>query len=133
MLFLLRLTFWILVICLLLPGSREDNRRLMTSAERTVSDVRGFCQRNPDVCEDARITMTSMLSRLKNGAEVVQTWLAEDSAKSGANGEPSPSAAPAQSQPPANGAPQQLRLVPRWQDSLNPADKQLPWRGPARL
>jgi hypothetical protein len=134
MLFLLRLTFWVLLICLLLPGSREDNRRLMNSAERTVSDVRGFCQRNPDVCEDARITMTSLLTKLKNGAELVQTWLAVEAKDGEAGAAPSAPAAPQESQPaPKGAAGQPLRLVPRWQDSLNPADKALPWRGPAQL
>ena len=62
--FLLRLAFWILVICLLLPGATQDNRKCSISAERTVADVRGFCGRNPDVCDDARIAMTSMLAKL---------------------------------------------------------------------
>ncbi len=133
MLFLLRLAFWTLVICLLLPGSREDNRRLMNSAEKTVSDVRGFCQRNPEVCEDARVTMTSMLTKLKSGAELLQTWLAPDQPKGGDEGGTSlGSPAPADSAP-AKGTSQPPRLVPRWQDSLNPADKQMPWRGPAHL
>ena len=52
MFFLLRMAFWLMLICLLLPGSSEDNRRLITSAEKTVNDVRGFCQRNPQVCDD---------------------------------------------------------------------------------
>ncbi len=133
MLFLLRLAFWVLLICLLLPGSREDNRRLMNSAERTVSDVRGFCQRNPDVCEDARITMTSLLTKLKAGAELVQTWLAAETKDGEAGAAPSAPASPP-GQPLAKGASgQPLQLVPRWQDSLNPVDKQLPWRGPAQL
>ena len=77
MLFLLRLAFWILVICLLLPGPPQDNHRLLASAQKTVTDVRGFCGRNPDVCENARITMTAMLAKLKNGADLLQAWLAE--------------------------------------------------------
>jgi hypothetical protein len=127
MLFLLRIAFWILFICLLLPGSREDNRRLMNSAERTVSDVRSFCQRNPEVCDDARVSLTLMLSRLKSGAEFVQAWLSEDQGE-GRAAEPAKSQVPAAAQPAAP-----PRLVPKWQDSLNPADKQLPWRGPSRL
>jgi Family of unknown function (DUF5330) len=128
MLFLLRLAFWILLICLLLPGSHEDNRHLINSAERTVNDVRGFCQRNPEVCEDARISLTLMLSRLRNGAELVQTWLAQYKKETDDTSTLPP--APAQSQPsPA----QPPRLLPKWQDSLNPADKQVPWQGPARL
>jgi hypothetical protein len=129
MLFLLRLAFWILLICLLLPGSREDNRRLINSAERTVSDVRGFCQRNPEVCDDARASLTLMLSRLKNGAELVQTWMAREN-----EAEDAPQAPVAQ--PPVQNPPAMApapRLVPKWQDSLNPSDKQPPWRGPSHL
>lgn len=134
MLFLLRLTFWILVICLLVSGSREDNSRLINSAERTVKDVRGFCQRNPDVCEDARIAMTSMLSRLKSGAEVIQTWLA-DGDGSGLAGEVPSSQQPAPQErvAPSSAPAQKFRIMPDWQDSLNPADKRVPWRGPAQL
>jgi Family of unknown function (DUF5330) len=133
MMFLLRLAFWILVICLLLPSSPGDNRRLMSSAERTVSDVRGFCQRNPDVCEDMRITMTSMLAKLKNGAEAIQAWLAHND-KSGEGSGIAPSArAKAEGQTPSKGLRQPPRFMPDWQDSLNPADKQMPWRGPAHL
>ncbi len=99
MLFLLRLAFWILLICLLLPGSREDNRRLMNSAERTVSDMRGFCQRNPEVCEDARVSLTLMLSRLRSGAEIVQTWLAQNATDEGADGTAAPTPAESQQAP----------------------------------
>jgi hypothetical protein len=132
MMFLLRLAFWILVICLLLPTSGDDNRRLMSSAERTVSDVRGFCQRNPQVCEDMRITMTSMLARLKNGAELIEAWLAQEE-KSGETGGDVSTGTPAEGQQPPRGVRQPPRLMPQWQDSLNPADKQMPWRGPAHL
>jgi hypothetical protein len=132
MMFLLRLAFWILVICLLLPDSPGDNRRLLSSAERTVSDLRGFCQRNPDVCEDMRITMTSMLTKLKNGAEFIQALLAQDD-KNGGSGSAAPPAAPAEGQTAAKGGKPPPRLMPNWQDSLNPADKQMPWRGPSNL
>jgi hypothetical protein len=127
MMFLLRLAFWITLICLLLPGSREENSRLISSAERTVSDVRGFCQRNPEVCDDARVTLTSLMTKLKNGAEFMQTWLAQDKAP-GAVDKGAGSAPPEAVQPV-----HPPKLVPRWQDSLNPSDKRPPWRGPAQL
>jgi len=133
MMFLLRLAFWILVICLLLPSSPSDNRRHMASAERTVSDMRGFCQRNPDVCEDVRITMTSMLVKLRNGAEFIQAWLAEREKSREGSGAFPPAAAPAEGQAPSRGVRQPPRLMPNWQDSLNPADKRMPWRGPVQL
>ncbi len=82
MLFLLRLGFWIMLICLLLPSSRQDNRRLISSAEQTVNDMRGFCQRNPQVCDDVRMTMTSLLARFRSGVELLQTWLAEHARES---------------------------------------------------
>jgi hypothetical protein len=132
MMFLLRLAFWILVICLLLPGSPGDNRRLMSSAERTVSDLRGFCQRNPDVCDDMRITMTSVLTRLKSGADFIQALLAQDD-KAAEGGSVGPPPAPAEGQVPPKAVKPAPRLMPNWQDSLNPADKQMPWRGPAHL
>ena len=86
MFFLLRLAFWVMLICLLLPGSHEDNRRLITSAEQTVNDVRGFCQRNPQVCDDMRMSMTALLSRFRSGAELLQTWLAQQSGESEGHG-----------------------------------------------
>ncbi len=134
MLFLLRFAFWLLVICLLLPGQRQDNRRLLSSAERTVNDVRGFCERNPEVCQDVRLAMTSMLTRLKNGAELMQTWLAHDGTKGAeAGGMFSGESASPNSQPSAKSAGQPLRAMPKYEDSLNPSDKEMPWRGPAQL
>ena len=126
MLFLLRLTFWIVLICLLLPGTGDDNQRLVRSAEKTVADVRGFCQRNPDVCEDMRISMTSMLVKLKNGAELVQSWLTENASQPGDGASRGIGKSGAK-----NGEP--VQLVPKWQDSLGPSDRREPWHGPSAL
>jgi Family of unknown function (DUF5330) len=129
--FLLRLAFWILVICLLLPGPPQDNQKLLVSAQKTVADVRGFCGRNPDVCADARVAMTSMLAKLKNGADFLQAWLAQDAAKGTEAGRlyPQQPAPPYPPRAPA-GADQPIQIVPRWGDSLNSSDKEPPWRGP---
>jgi len=122
MFFLLRLAFWVMLICLLLPGSREDNLRLITSAEQTLKDMRGFCQRNPQVCDDVRVSMTTLLTRLRSGAELAQSWLAQESGENEgragliATGPGRSDASP--------------RPVTKWQDSLNISDKQVPWRGP---
>jgi hypothetical protein len=143
MLFLLRLAFWIMLVCLLLPGSREDNRRLISSAEKTVADVRGFCGRNPDVCEDARTTMATLLSRLKSGTELLQVWLSDEEKKDQtrigetSEGRNTPGASPEQEPKVQDGSypaqPVPLRPTPQWRDSLAPGDKQMPWRGPAGL
>ncbi len=122
MFFLLRLAFWITLICLLLPSSGENNRRLITSAELTVNDMRGFCQRNPQVCEDVRASMIDLFARIRGGAEVLQTWLAQHESK-GAGNESALGSGPAKSEAP--------QLVTKWQDSLSTSDRQFPWRGPA--
>ena len=131
MLFLLRLAFWILVICLLLPGAPQDNQRLLTSAQKTVADVRGFCARNPDVCDDARSGMTIMLAKLKSGADLLQTWLSRDTAKPrGGGGMFTNTPAPANPPSAPRGYDQPIQIVPRWGDSLNKSDKVPPWHGP---
>jgi hypothetical protein len=58
MFFLLRMAFWLCVVCVLLPsGSKTtspeakiDASEAVTLASAAVSDVRGFCERQPDAC-----------------------------------------------------------------------------------
>ena len=130
MLFLLRLAFWILVICLLIPGAPQDNRRILTSAQRTVADVRGFCARNPDVCNDARSNMTIMLAKLKKGVDLLQTWLSRDTPKP-RGGAMFPSTPAPANPPPAPGKyDRPIQIAPGWSDSLNKSDRVPPWHGP---
>ena len=57
MFFLLRMAFWLGLVCLLLPGSgrkssdpRIDPTQAMNVASAAVSDARGFCGRQPEAC-----------------------------------------------------------------------------------
>jgi hypothetical protein len=57
MFFLLRMTFWLGVVCVLLPGSGGDSpaakidpASAVSAAGAAVSDMRGFCDRQPDAC-----------------------------------------------------------------------------------
>jgi hypothetical protein len=59
MFFLLRMAFWLTVVCVLLPGSGNksnspeaqiDATQAASLAGAAVSDVRGFCDRQPDAC-----------------------------------------------------------------------------------
>jgi hypothetical protein len=60
MFFLLRMAFWLTVVCVLLPsggGSNStspdaqiDATQAASLAGAAVSDVRGFCDRQPDAC-----------------------------------------------------------------------------------
>jgi hypothetical protein len=59
MFFLLRMAFWLGVVCVLLPGggsqqvapeAQIDAGQAVTLASAAVSDARGFCARQPDAC-----------------------------------------------------------------------------------
>jgi len=57
MFFLLRMTFWLGLVCVLLPGSGDnkataqiDAASAVTAAGAAVSDMRGFCDRQPQAC-----------------------------------------------------------------------------------
>ncbi len=133
MLFFLRLAFWLLVICLLLPGAPQDSQRIVTSAQKTVADVQGFCGRNPDVCRDARSAMTVMLAKLKNGADLLQTWLSSGGGKSSRPGGLYPNIpAPAKFRSAPRWDGQAVQIVPEWGNNLNQSDRAPPWRGPGQ-
>ncbi len=58
MFFLLRMTFWLGLVCVLLPGSggdapaaKIDPASAVTAAGAAVTDMRGFCERQPQACE----------------------------------------------------------------------------------
>lgn len=57
MFFLLRVAFWLGVVCVLLPGGGEnraspniDTADAVSAAGAAVSDMRGFCERQPQAC-----------------------------------------------------------------------------------
>jgi Family of unknown function (DUF5330) len=58
MFFLLRMAFWLGVVCVLLPSggaktpdAQIDATQAVTLAAAAVSDARGFCERQPDACK----------------------------------------------------------------------------------
>jgi hypothetical protein len=58
MFFLLRMAFWLGVVCVLLPGGGNDTQAgpkidtadAVSAAGAAVSDMRGFCDRQPQAC-----------------------------------------------------------------------------------
>jgi hypothetical protein len=56
MFFLLRMAFWLGLVCVLLPGGSKtpdakiDATQAVTAASAAVQDMRGFCDRQPDAC-----------------------------------------------------------------------------------
>jgi hypothetical protein len=73
-----------------------------------------------------RTSMTSLLTRFRSGAELLQIWLAQQSAEGEEHG--SVTERGVARKPGRSDAPPQP--VAKWQDSLSSSDRQLPWHGP---
>ena len=92
MFFLLRMAFWLGVVCVLLPGgmkqaspdSQIDATQAMTLAGAAVSDARGFCDRQPDACKVGGKVAVALGHKAEAGArtlyDFVSTKLNEKSA-----------------------------------------------------
>lgn len=80
MFFLLRMAFWVTIVCVLLPGTGEkaqspeakiDAVQAVTLASAAVSDMRGFCERNPDACVVGGKVATAIGHRAEAGARTI--------------------------------------------------------------
>ena len=92
MFFLLRMAFWLGVVCVLLPGGTKspspdaqiDGTQAMTLAGAAVSDARGFCERQPDACKVGGKVAVALGHKAEAGArtlyEFVSTKINEKSA-----------------------------------------------------
>ena len=67
--------FWILLILLLMPSNAEERYTLYTTAQRTVSDIGGFCRRNPDVCNKTSSIVDSVARKLQTTADTIEDML----------------------------------------------------------
>ncbi len=93
MFFLLRMAFWLGVVCVLLPSggskpvapdARINATQAVTLASAAVSDMRGFCDRQPDACEVGGKVAVAIGHKAEAGArklyELVTTKIDEKSA-----------------------------------------------------
>lgn len=91
MFFLLRMTFWIGLVLVLLPtGKPADSEKLpqvgateaVTAATAAVSDMSQFCTRQPTACEIGGQAATVIGQRAQAGARKVYEFVTEKAAKS---------------------------------------------------
>ncbi len=92
MFFLLRMAFWLGVVCVLLPSGTKstspdakiDTKQAMTLASAAVSDARGFCDRQPDACVAGGKVAVAIGHKAEAGARTlygfITTKLSEKSA-----------------------------------------------------
>jgi hypothetical protein len=78
MFFLLRIAFWLCVVCLLLPGTKPaspdaqiDASEAVSLASAAVSDVRGFCDRQPDACTAGGKVAVALGQKAEAGARTL--------------------------------------------------------------
>ncbi|HEY5378659.1 MAG TPA: DUF5330 domain-containing protein [Pseudolabrys sp.] len=83
MFFLLRMAFWLGVVCVLLPGGAKstsgdaniDATQAMTLASAAVSDARGFCARQPDACVVGGKVATAIGHKAEDGARTIYGYI----------------------------------------------------------
>lgn len=131
MFFLLRMAFWLTVVCVLLPNGSNttsadaqiDATQAASFAAAAVSDARGFCERQPDACEVGGKVAIAIGHKAEAGArtlfEFISTKMSEKPAATDKTA-PRVSAVQPPIQGPAAG-------------TLTPADMAPAWQGPVPL
>lgn len=78
MFFLLRMTFWLALVCVLLPGggdnkaiSQIDPVSAVSAAGAAVSDMRGFCDRQPQACVVGGKVAVALGQKAEAGARTI--------------------------------------------------------------
>jgi hypothetical protein len=79
MFFLLRMAFWLGVVCVLLPSGTKtrtpdaniDATQAVTLASAAVSDMRGFCDRQPDACKTGGKVAVALGHKAEAGARTI--------------------------------------------------------------
>jgi hypothetical protein len=86
MFFLLRMTFWLGLVLVLLPsGAARPNAssnevsasEAISAASATVGDLRGFCARQPDACSVGSQVATAIGYKAQAGAKMLYDFLSE--------------------------------------------------------
>jgi hypothetical protein len=126
MFFLLRMAFWLTVVCVLLPGGSKttspdaqiDATQAASLATAAVSDVRGFCDRQPDACEVGGKVAVAIGHKAEAGARTLFEFI---SAKMNEKSTPADKAAAkfgsgqTADHAPASGTLTQSDMAPAWQ------------------
>ena len=119
MFFLLRMSFWLALVCVLLPGggdnkatSQIDPASAVMAAGAAMSDMRGFCDRQPSACVVGGKVAVALGHKAEAGArtifEMVSAQLKDD--KPAGDAKPEAKVIPAS----ASGTLTASDLAPNW-------------------
>jgi hypothetical protein len=125
--FLVRMTFWLGVVLILLPsgGSQPVPKSQVgvgdafSAAKAAMSDMQQFCGRQPQVCEVSSQTAVTLGQRAQAGAKILYEFLQEQFG----NDEPASTVQSTGTVPPSSSAKPS-------QHTLRPDDLLPPWQGP---
>lgn len=89
--FLVRAVFWLSIVILLIPGDPESGieaprvsaLQALTAAQATVTDMSGFCERNPAVCVTGGEALKAFAEKARYSARMVYDYFGGSSADRG--------------------------------------------------
>jgi hypothetical protein len=95
MFFLLRMAFWLSVVCVLLPSGTKstspdaniDATQAVTLASAAVSDARGFCNRQPDACVAGGKVAVALGHKAEAGARTIYEFITTKLSKNSTPGD----------------------------------------------
>lgn len=134
MFFLLRMTFWLGLVLILLPigsaqrspsGGEVSTSEAISAASATVGDLRGFCGRQPDACTVGAQMATAIGYRAQAGAKMLYEALSEAMAPRDTGSVASGASRAIGSK----AAPEKSAAERASQNTLTPADLAPAWRG----
>jgi hypothetical protein len=136
MFFLLRMTFWLGLVLVLLPigagkstsqGNEVSATEAISAASATVGDLRGFCGRQPDACAVGAQVATAIGYRAQAGAKMLYEALSEAMAPRDTGSVGGPASRNAE-----GGRTAEKSAAERAsQNTLTPTDLVPAWRGPS--
>lgn len=128
MMFLLRTSFWLVILILLMPTDAQQRNQIYGTAESAVHDVATFCDRNPATCETGREAFGILVQKAEYGAAMLMDIVNQ---KMGANSEAA-SLATSTATPETSDGPALWDRADSGdsQDTLSPEDKAAAWSGP---
>jgi Family of unknown function (DUF5330) len=123
--FLLRMTFWLGVVLVLLPNvgwqsvpkSQINASEALLAAKDIVTDIQHICERQREACAVGSQTTVTLGQRAQVGAKILYEFLSEQFGSYGRRPEQITASPPIPPRTPL-------------QDTLRPADLVPPWRAP---
>ena len=130
--FFVRAAFWIFLILLLMPTTDKEKSDFYVAAGRTLSDLGGFCDRNPDVCDRTRSIFENLLQKVRTSVKMLEDVIrSENTDRDPATGHGRPG--DPRMQRGAAFDPQLATAAVTPQQTLRPDDLEPGWRGPGGI